>query len=199
MFGGFKKWVVDRYIVGSLYRNGFRIMWFPGFLYYICTIKTIQSDATTCASTTTPHTTSSTSQTEIIDHKLSTLITAKAEGSCRSQSNPPTRSMSSHTHPSRSFCRSTTNLGSSFGQSRYKYLLPVCFHCRTHPSICPHLRKHIVLNIANSTFSILFTAFPLTLVSITGSHFKFSMAFFEIVAPLAVIEIAVGILVKSMV
>jgi len=36
MFGGFKKWVVDRYLVGSLYRNGFRVMWFPALIYYVC-------------------------------------------------------------------------------------------------------------------------------------------------------------------
>lgn len=39
MFGGFKRWVVDRYLVGSLYRNGFRIMWFPAMLFFVCTIS----------------------------------------------------------------------------------------------------------------------------------------------------------------
>ena len=65
MYGGFKKWVVDRYLVGSLYRNGFRVMWFPALLYYICKSPPMQSAATTCASTTTLLTTSSTSQTEL--------------------------------------------------------------------------------------------------------------------------------------
>lgn len=36
MYGGFKRWVVDRYLVGSLYRNGFRVMWFPALLFFIC-------------------------------------------------------------------------------------------------------------------------------------------------------------------
>jgi len=35
MYGGFKKWVVDRYFVGSLYRNVFRMMWFPALVYYV--------------------------------------------------------------------------------------------------------------------------------------------------------------------
>ena len=47
MFGGFKKWVVDRYIVGSLYRNGFRVMWFPALLYYVCNNTSMQSVAIT--------------------------------------------------------------------------------------------------------------------------------------------------------
>lgn len=64
MYGGFKRWVVDRYLVGSLYRNGFRVMWFPALLYYICTCLLTQSAATTWGSTTTPLTTSSTSQIE---------------------------------------------------------------------------------------------------------------------------------------
>jgi hypothetical protein len=38
MYGGVKKFFVDRWLVGSIYRNGFRIMWFPGFLYFICTL-----------------------------------------------------------------------------------------------------------------------------------------------------------------
>lgn len=47
MYGGFKRWVVDRYLVGSLYRNGFRVMWFPAILYFICTTVATQSAATT--------------------------------------------------------------------------------------------------------------------------------------------------------
>jgi len=37
MYGGFKKFFIDRYVIGHLYRNSFRVMWFPAFLYYICT------------------------------------------------------------------------------------------------------------------------------------------------------------------
>ena len=37
MYGGVKKFFVDRWLVGSIYRNGFRVMWFPGFLYFIST------------------------------------------------------------------------------------------------------------------------------------------------------------------
>ena len=66
MFGGFKRWVVDRYLVGSLYRNGFRVMWFPALLYFVCIPLTIQMAATTCASTTTPPMTSSTFLIEMI-------------------------------------------------------------------------------------------------------------------------------------
>ncbi len=36
MYGGFKRFFVDRYLVGSLYRNGFRAMWFPGFIMFVC-------------------------------------------------------------------------------------------------------------------------------------------------------------------
>jgi hypothetical protein len=46
MYGGVKKFFVDRWLVGSIYRNGFRVMWFPGFLYFICTIFPTQSAAT---------------------------------------------------------------------------------------------------------------------------------------------------------
>jgi hypothetical protein len=47
MYGGFKKWAVDRYLVGSIYRNGFRVMWFPALLYYVCTYFITKSVATT--------------------------------------------------------------------------------------------------------------------------------------------------------
>ena len=40
MYGGFKKFFVDRYLVGSLYRNGFRVMWLPGLIFFICNQKT---------------------------------------------------------------------------------------------------------------------------------------------------------------
>lgn len=66
MFGGFKRWVVDRYLVGSLYRNGFRVMWFPGLLYFVCIYFLIQSVAITCASMTTLLTTSSTFQIDVM-------------------------------------------------------------------------------------------------------------------------------------
>ena len=66
MYGGFKKWVVDRYLVGSLYRNGFRIMWFPALCYYVCKYPLTQSAAITCVYMTTQHMTSSTSQIEVI-------------------------------------------------------------------------------------------------------------------------------------
>ena len=46
MYGGVKKFFVDRWLVGSIYRNGFRVMWFPGFLYFICTPPPTQSAAT---------------------------------------------------------------------------------------------------------------------------------------------------------
>lgn len=36
MYGGFRKFFVERYLVGTLYRNGIRIMWMPALLYFIC-------------------------------------------------------------------------------------------------------------------------------------------------------------------
>jgi hypothetical protein len=46
MYGGVKKFFVDRWLVGNTYRNGFRVMWFPGFLYFIRKPTITQSDAT---------------------------------------------------------------------------------------------------------------------------------------------------------
>ena len=64
MYGGFKKWVVDRYWVGAIYRNGVRVMWFPALVYYVCTFVLKKSAATTCGFTITLPMTSSTSQIE---------------------------------------------------------------------------------------------------------------------------------------
>lgn len=77
MYGGFKRYWVDRYLVGSLYRNGFRAMWFPGFLMFVCNSLPTQSAATTCVSTTTPPTTSSTSPTEVIQQQTHTIKAAR--------------------------------------------------------------------------------------------------------------------------
>ena len=74
MYGGFKKWVVDRYFVGSLYRNGFRVMWFPALVYYVCRSFLIKSVAITCVFMITLLTTSFTFQIEMIKHKLSIII-----------------------------------------------------------------------------------------------------------------------------
>ena len=74
MYGGFKKWVVDRYFVGSLYRNGFRVMWFPALVFYVCTHCLTKSAAITCVSMTMLLMTSSTFQIEMIKHKLSIII-----------------------------------------------------------------------------------------------------------------------------
>ena len=46
MYGGFKKFFIDRYLVGTIYRNGLRIMWMPALLYFICNFGATQGAAT---------------------------------------------------------------------------------------------------------------------------------------------------------
>ena len=64
MYGGFKRYFIDRQVMGNLYRNKARIMWMPIAFFFVRTSRPMQSPATECASTTTPPTTSSTSRTD---------------------------------------------------------------------------------------------------------------------------------------
>ena len=37
MYGGFKRYFIDRQLMDNLYRNKFRVMWMPIAFFFVCT------------------------------------------------------------------------------------------------------------------------------------------------------------------
>lgn len=85
------------------------------------------------------------------------FISSADERSYHFQKYPRARSQHQHTHLCHSFCQLAIHLCSSFGQSKCKHLLPVCFHSQILLRKYHRWRKHKDLNKKIATFAIFFS------------------------------------------
>jgi len=98
-----------------------------------------------------------------------------------------------------SFCLPATPLDSSFGQSKYSCLDLACFRCRTLLHKHLHSQRRTILNDKIGTTSILFASLPISFVLVTCSHFQFTMTLLQVVFPLAIVDIPIGVFINSMI